>query len=146
MIRPLETGDWDGWRPLWQGYLDFYREPLPEAITEQTFRRLCERADGMLGLVAIDDGGAVVGFAHLVIHPSTWTAASYCYLEDLFVGRQARGGGVARELIEDVYRVAREAGSTKVYWHTQEFNAPARSLYETLAHNASYVVYEHYPR
>jgi GNAT superfamily N-acetyltransferase len=146
MIRALETSDWNEWRALWQGYLDFYREPLPDHVTESAFRRLCQRSDGMLGLVAVGYDGAMVGFAHVVIHPSTWSATSYCYLEDLFVSRQARGGGFARELIEDVYRVARESGSTRVYWHTQQFNGAARSQYDTLAHNTSYVVYEHYPR
>jgi GNAT superfamily N-acetyltransferase len=146
MIRALEAGDWDAWKPLWDAYLDFYREPLADEVTEGTFRRLCERTDGMCGLVALDGAGAVVGFAHVLIHRSTWSATSYCYLEDLFVGRHARGGGLARALIEEVYRLAGEAGSTKVYWHTQEFNAPARSLYDTLAQLASYVVYEHYPR
>jgi GNAT superfamily N-acetyltransferase len=77
-----------------------------------------------------------------VIHASTWSQTGYCYLEDLFVGRTARGGNVARELIEAVYRLADEFSCTRTYWHTQEFNAPARSLYDQLAHNTSYVVYE----
>jgi hypothetical protein len=35
-----------------------------------------------------------------------------------------------------------EAGAAKVYWLTQEYNAPARSLYDTLGHRTSFVVYE----
>jgi hypothetical protein len=30
-----------------------------------------------------------------------------------------------------------------VYWHTQQFNAPGRSLYDAVAHNTSFIVYEH---
>jgi GNAT superfamily N-acetyltransferase len=144
-IRDLRTEDWDAWKPLWDGYLRFYREPLTDAVTDATFRRMCERADGMLALVAENDEGALVGFAHIVIHPSTWSATSYCYLEDLFVARAGRGADVARRLIEAVYDVAREAGSTRVYWHTQQFNGAARSLYDTVAQNTSHVVYEWYP-
>jgi GNAT superfamily N-acetyltransferase len=144
-IRALSPEDRDAWRPLWDGYLHFYREPLAPEVTEATFRRLTERTDGMLGLVAEDDAGALVGLAHVVIHPSTWSATSYCYLEDLFVSREGRGTDTARKLIDAVYDVAREAGSTRVYWHTQQFNGAARSLYDTVAHNSSAVVYEWYP-
>jgi GNAT superfamily N-acetyltransferase len=141
-IRALEQGDWDAWKPLWDAYLHFYREPLGDDVTRVTFRRLCERSDGMRALVAVDDSGGVLGFAHVVIHPSTWSATSYCYLEDLFISKAARGGGVARELIEAVYRVADEAGSTRTYWITQQFNAPARSLYDKVGRLTSDIVYE----
>ncbi len=35
MIRRLETGDWDAWLPLWDGYLRFYREELAEEVTRR---------------------------------------------------------------------------------------------------------------
>jgi GNAT superfamily N-acetyltransferase len=143
MIRRLETSDWDGWRPLWDGYLRFYREPLPEEITRLTFGRMCDREDGMLGLIALDDSGAAVGIANLVFHPSTWSTTNKCYLEDLFVAKSARGGDWGRALIEAVYEEAAAAGAETVYWHTQQFNAPGRSLYDTVAHNTSFIVYEH---
>lgn len=143
MIRRLQAGDRDGWLPLWNGYLHFYREPLPDEITELTFTRMCERTDGMLGLIAIDDQtGEAVGIANLVFHPSTWSRTNRCYLEDLFVSRTARGGDWGRKLIEAVYAEADAVEADSVYWHTQEFNSPARSLYETVAHNASFIVYE----
>ena len=59
------------------------------------------------------------------------------------MSKTARGGGWGRALIEAVYAEAEAAGSSEVYWHTQQFNAPGRSLYDTVAHNTSFVVYEH---
>jgi GNAT superfamily N-acetyltransferase len=139
----LEADDWEAWKPLWDGYLHFYREELPAEITRATFERLCERRDGLRGLLALDDdGGDAVGLAHLVFHPSTWTKADKCYLEDLFVSKSARGGGWGRALIEAVYAEADAAGASGVYWHTQQFNAAGRSLYDTVAHNTSFIVYE----
>jgi GNAT superfamily N-acetyltransferase len=144
MIRQLEPSDWEAWRPLWDGYLRFYRQELSEDVTRESFRRLCAREDGFRALLAVEDepGGAALGFAHMLLHPSTWVTGKYCYLEDLFVSPAARGGSLARELIEAVYREADEAGASSVYWHTQEFNAPARSLYDKLAHRTSFIVYE----
>jgi GNAT superfamily N-acetyltransferase len=140
-VRPLEARDFDAWLPLWDGYNAFYRNEVTEEVTQSTFRRLHEGADGFFGLVAETDE-AVVGLAHAIFHPSTWTTRSYCYLEDLFVARTHRGSGVARALIEGVYSEADRRGADNVYWHTQSYNAPARSLYDEVAQPTSYVVYE----
>ena len=141
-VRPLAADDEAAWRPLWEGYLRFYRHALPEAVTRATFERLRSRDDGLAGFVAVDRHDEPIGLAHAVFHPSTWTTAGYCYLEDLFVARGWRGGGVARALIEAVYGEADARGAERVYWHTQEFNAPARSLYDQVAHRTSFIRYE----
>jgi GNAT superfamily N-acetyltransferase len=92
--------------------------------------------------VAVDAEDHAVGFAHLIFHPSTWAEGPYCYLEDLFVDRTWRGAGVAGQLFDVVYETARELGAGRVYWLTQQFNGAARSLYDTVAHLTSFVVYE----
>jgi GNAT superfamily N-acetyltransferase len=142
VIRALETADFAPWEQLWLAYLRFYRAEVSNEVTATTFRRLCDRSDGMIGLVAADGQGGLTGLAHLVFHPSTWSADSYCYLEDLFVTPAARGTGTARQLLEAVFAEARERGAARTYWETQEFNAPARSLYDQVAHRTSFVVYE----
>jgi GNAT superfamily N-acetyltransferase len=142
-VRRLERRDFDGWRPLWQGYLSFYRAELSDEVTELVFGRLCEGERGMLGLVAVDGQGQPVGLAHLIFHSSTWTGSAYCYLEDLFVDPGRRGGRVAQKLFDAVYETAREGGAERVYWHTQQFNGAARSLYDTVGQLTSFVVYEH---
>jgi GNAT superfamily N-acetyltransferase len=122
----------------------FYRDEVSEELTATTFRRLCEEQDGMFALVAVEDGegGRLVGLAHSVVHPSTWAMTGYCYLEDLFVARDARGGDIAKRLIEATTAQARERGAERVYWHTQEFNGAARSLYDSVGQLTSMVVYE----
>jgi GNAT superfamily N-acetyltransferase len=142
VIRPLAEGDFEAWLPLWRGYLDFYRATLSEDTTTATFERLVKRIDGLTALVADRDDGPLSGFAHLVFHPSTWSRRPYCYLEDLFVSPDARGTSVARELISAVYAEADRRGAARTYWHTQQFNAPARSLYDVLGTPTSFVVYE----
>jgi GNAT superfamily N-acetyltransferase len=141
-IRELRREDYDGWIQLWSGYLRFYRAEIGERVTRTTFERLCDATDGMFGLVAVDADGQLVGLAHAIVHPSTWALEGYCYLEDLFVARPARGGGVAKQLIEATAAVARERGAQRVYWHTQQFNGAARSLYDTVGQLTSMVVYE----
>ncbi len=141
-VREMTAADLSAWTSLWSAYLDFYRQSVPDAVTEATFGRLVSQSDGMVGLVAEADDGEVVGLAHLVFHPSTWSEGNYCYLEDLFVAPAGRGGGVSRLLIEAVYAEADKRGATRTYWETQEFNSPARSLYDQVAHRTSFIIYE----
>jgi GNAT superfamily N-acetyltransferase len=141
VIRPVAEGDWPGWKKLWDGYLDFYREQLDEPTSRFTFDRLCRREDGMFGFIAETDG-LLNGIVNALVHPSTWTTACYCYLEDLFVDRESRGGHIARELIEAVSTEAASRGAAHVYWHTQQYNGAARSLYDQVARLTSFVVYE----
>jgi GNAT superfamily N-acetyltransferase len=142
VIRELAAADRAEWDQLWQAYLRFYRAEVSDEVTAATFRRLCDQTDGMIGLVATDEQGTLLGLAHLIFHPSTWSADPYCYLEDLFVAPAARGTGTARELLDAVFGEAQRRGATRTYWETQEFNAPARSLYDQVAHRTSFVVYE----
>jgi GNAT superfamily N-acetyltransferase len=141
-IRALRHDDYDGWIELWSGYLRFYRADITDQVTAATFERLCAAADGMFALVAVGADGRLLGFAHSVVHPSTWSLMGYCYLEDLFVARDARGGGTARSLIDATAAAARERGVQRLYWHTQQFNGAARSLYDTVGRLTSMVVYE----
>lgn len=141
-IRALDRADYDGWVKLWAGYLDFYRVELAEGVTQASFQRLCDSAERMFALVAVAADAQLVGFAHSQIHPSTWSPAGYCYLEDLFVAADARGSRVATALIEATAAQASERGVERLYWQTQQFNGPARSLYDTVGRLTSMVVYE----
>ncbi len=142
MVRPLAPTDFPSWRELWAAYLRFYRAELDDQVTESTFERLVADSGSLMGLVAEDGSGRIVGIVHLVFHPSTWSAAPYCYVEDLFVQPGARGTGVARELLEAAFAEADRRGASRTYWETQEFNAPARSLYDQVARRTSFIVYE----
>ena len=142
-VRRLRATDREGWQRLWQQYLHFYRAALPASTSDSTFARLCRGDGGLVGLLAVDANGNAVGLAHLVFHPSTWAERSYCYLEDLFVDPASRGTGAAGRLFEVLYETAREHGATRVYWLTQQYNGAARSLYDTVGHLTSFVVYEH---
>ena len=121
-VRQLRPDDRVTWTELWAGYLRFYRAEV--------------------GLAAEADDGTVVGLAHCVLHPSTWSRGGTCYLEDLYVDPGHRGTGAARALIEAAGEQGRAAGAETLYWHTQAFNGRARSLYDTVAQLTSFVHYE----
>jgi GNAT superfamily N-acetyltransferase len=139
-IRDLRATDRAAWDQLWQGYLDFYMEDLDPAISDLTFARLLDEAHPFFGLVAEQDG-RLVGLVNSLVHASTWSRQGYCYLEDLYVSADLRGGGVGRALIEAVYARADQLGLDRVYWITNEANTTAQTLYDKLATRAGIVTY-----
>ena len=71
-----------------------------------------------------------LGNAGLIWHGHNWRVENVCYLQDLYVDPDVRGSGVGRALIEAVYAEADRRGTPAVYWLTQDFNQPARRLYD----------------
>ncbi|WP_320670082.1 GNAT family N-acetyltransferase [Patulibacter defluvii] len=141
-IRPLADRDRSAWDRLWAGYLAFYRQSLPAATSDETFRRLLAGEQGMFAFVAVDEDDRPIGLVHALLHASTWAPGGVCYLQDLFVDPDARGGDVARRLIEAVADEAGHRGAVRVYWRTQQYNGRARSLYDRVARLSSMVTYE----
>ena len=77
----------------------------------------------------------------LHFHRSAWTVGDYCYLQDLFVNPDIRGGGVGRALIEAVYEAAEARGASQTYWLTQDFNTTARKLYDKVGQLTPFIKY-----
>ncbi len=139
-VRPIRPEDRAGWEALWQGYLRFYEEELPQEVTDIVWSRFLDPNEPMHALVAEADG-KLLGLVHYLFHRNTWMANDVCYLEDLFTAEDARGKGVGRALIEAVYERASAAGSTRVYWLTHETNKTAQALYDTLADKPGFIQY-----
>ena len=144
IIRPIRPSDREGWTPLWEGYNAFYGRSgataLPEAITRTTWDRFFDPAEPVHAFVA-ESAEQLVGLVHFLFHRSTTRLQDVCYLQDLFTAEHARGQGVGRRLIEAVRGMALQAGSSRIYWHTQATNAAGRALYDQVAEHRGFIVY-----
>ncbi len=139
-IRPLVPSERAAWEPLWQGYLDFYRSTVAPGNNDVLWARIHDPAEPIFALGA-DRGGRLIGIAHYIFHRSCWTVGDYCYLQDLFVAPDVRGGGAGRALIAAVERAAREKGASRIHWLTKEDNHSARALYDTVAERSGFIQY-----
>lgn len=138
LIRPLHQDDFAQWLPLWQGYQTFYKVHISEAVTDRTWSRFFDEKVPMHAFVA-EDKGLLIGLVHYIYHASTWTEGPYVYLQDLFTSEQARGKGVATQLITAVYEQAEQTGAARVYWLTHESNETAISLYRKVADQSGFI-------
>ena len=144
-IRPVTVNDYVQWKPLWDGYNEFYgrsgETTLDDAITQSTWARFLDMNEPVHCLVAQSDG-SLCGLAHFLYHRNTTLIEQSCYMQDLFTDKSARGKGVGRALIEAVSKHATENGSNAIYWHTHETNHTAMKLYDKVADATGFVMYK----
>ncbi|WP_348261740.1 GNAT family N-acetyltransferase [Telmatobacter sp. DSM 110680] len=144
LVRAVQQSDFDQWKQLWDGYNAFYGRKdataLPEAITSSTWSRFFDSYEPVHALVA-EQSGQILGLVHYLFHRTTISIQPTCYLQDLFTVESTRGKGVGRALIQEVYRIAADAGCARVYWLTHETNTIAMKLYDKVAEKSGFVVY-----
>jgi len=131
-IRPATASDRAQWECVWQGYLTFYESALADEVTDLLWQRIMDPAHQIQCRVATIDDGKLVGLVHFFPHAHTWHANPVCYLNDLFVLPDIRGGGIGELLIEAVVDEAKLQGWSEIYWHTQDHNSVARGLYDKI--------------
>lgn len=140
VVRALSKTERAIWQELWTAYLEFYETTLSSETIDITWIRLHDPIEPMHALVGTLDG-TVVGFVHFLYHRSCWSIGDYCYLQDLYVARQARRRGVAKALIGSVEEIARKSGASRLYWLTKENNHEAQALYNRVAERSGFIQY-----
>jgi GNAT superfamily N-acetyltransferase len=107
-------------------------QPLAERVA-QTEAALFGDPPLATAVLAVDDTGAVHGFA---AYSFLWPAAGSThslFLKELYVRESARRAGVASRLIDHLRTVAADRpGCTRVEWVTDRDNASARAFYRAL--------------
>jgi len=76
--------------------------------------------------------GHAAGVVVLRYRLGLWRAGTDCLVEDVFVEEQARGSGLGRTLMDAAITRARERGARRMELDTNDSNAPAIALYESL--------------
>jgi GNAT superfamily N-acetyltransferase len=78
------------------------------------------------------DAERLIGMAaYSFLWPAARTTKSL-YLKELYVRQDCRRSGVGRQLMEQLFKVARDTDCSRVEWTTDDDNAEARRFYEKL--------------
>jgi ribosomal protein S18 acetylase RimI-like enzyme len=107
-----------------------------DAPSDETIRRtaaaLLRDSDTDFLLASRDGGRLPSGVCQLRYRLSVWTGTEDCWLEDLYVREDARGGGVGRSLVEAAVERARARGCRRIQLDVNEQNGEALALYRSV--------------
>jgi len=128
-VRLAQPADAKAIARLLHDFNEEYDDPTPGP--ERLTRRVRELlADGHITVLLI--GEAPEGLAVLRFRPSIWTEGLECYLAELYVVPDRRGGGLGRTLMQAAIELARSRGADYMELGTSEHDVAARALYESL--------------
>lgn len=132
--------------PLFAGYLRFYDKPVDEARVRGFLSARLRANESVVFLAR--RGDTCLGFVQLYPAWSSLSQARSWILNDLFVTPGARGGGVARALMEAARQFGAETGAVELFLQTARDNTTAQRLYESLGwrRDDDFLVYTLDPR
>lgn len=123
-IRPAVAADMAAVADLWhEGWHDGHAGHVPDGLTAaRTLAAFHERTPSRVAdtSVAVSDDGELLGFVMVVDDE----------VEQVFVGRAARGTGLAPLLLEEAERQVAAAGHVSAWLAVVTGNARARAFYE----------------
>ena len=130
--------------PLLRAYCGFYEVSPPDAQLLTMCRALIADPEREgVQLLARDDSGRALGFATIYWSWQTLDAGRIGVMNDLFVHEDARGTGLADQLIEACAERAREHGALALTWETARDNRRAQKVYDRVGGQASiWISYE----
>jgi GNAT superfamily N-acetyltransferase len=128
--------------PLMRAYCDFYEvSPSDEALLALSRALISDPEHQGVQLIARHEGDAV-GFATIYWSWATTIAARIGVMNDLYVAPEARGRGVADELIRACAEECRALGAAELTWQTARDNLRAQKVYDRIgAERAEWVDY-----
>ncbi len=114
-----------------RAYCDFYEvDPPDQALLEVSRALIADPEREGVQLIARSTEGTALGFATVYWSWDTLAASRVGIMHDLFVAPDARGTGLADDLIRACIAECAQHGATKLGWQTARDNERAQRVYE----------------
>jgi GNAT superfamily N-acetyltransferase len=98
----------------------------------EVLRRSLFEEQAAEALLLESSDGEAVGYAIFFTTFSTFECRSGIWLEDVYVRPEHRRGGIGREVMEHLARLAQERGHVRLEWVALDWNEPALNFYAKL--------------
>ena len=141
MIRQLEQKDKENWTKLYNGYANFYKVPMNSGILDTLWSWIHDKSHDVKGL-CFELEGKIVGIAHYRTMPRPIKGQYIGFLDDLFVEPEFRGQQIAQNLITHLKSLSKANNWDGIRWITHSSNKNAKKLYDKIANNAGFELYE----
>ena len=141
MISFLEQKDKEKWEKLYIGYAEFYKVPMNTAILDTLWEWIHEENHDVHA-ICYEFEGKIVGIAHYRTMPRPIKGQYIGFLDDLFVEPEFRGQKIAQKLISHLKSLSKDNNWDGVRWITHSSNKTAKNLYDKIANNTGFELYE----
>ena len=141
MIRYLDHKDKDKWEKLYHAYADFYKVPMNSAILDTLWNWILDDNHIVNG-ICYELEGNIVGIAHYRSMPRPIKGQYIGFLDDLFVEPEFRGQQIAQKLISYLKSLSKANNWNGIRWITHSSNENAKKLYDKIANNTGFELYE----
>ena len=141
MIRYMDNKDKDKWEKLYHAYADFYKVPMNSAILDTLWNWILDDNHIVNG-ICYELEGNIVGIAHYRSMPRPIKGQYIGFLDDLFVEPEFRGQQIAQKLISYLKSLSKANNWNGIRWITHSSNENAKKLYDKIANNTGFELYE----
>ena len=141
MIRKLNQNDFAMWSNLYKNYAEFYKVPMNNEILEKLWGWIHDDIHIVKG-ICFEIDSKIVGIAHYRTMPRPIKAGYIGFLDDLFVEPDFRGKKIAQKLINHLKSLSKINNWDGIRWITHSSNKNAKKLYDKIANNTGFELYE----
>ena len=141
MIRKLEKKDKKNWIKLYNSYADFYKVLINNQILDTLWQWILDENHIVNG-ICFELEGKIVGIAHYRTMPRPIKGQYIGFLDDLFVEPEFRGQKIAQNLISHLKSISKTNNWEGIRWITHSTNENAKKLYDKIANNTGFELYE----
>ena len=141
MIRNIEFKDKENWIKLYTGYAEFYKVPMNKVILDTLWGWIHDNNHIVNGICYELDNN-IVGIAHYRTMPRPIKGQYIGFLDDLFVDPEFRGQKIAQKLINHLKSLSKVNNWDGIRWITHSSNENAKKLYNKIANNTGFELYE----
>jgi ribosomal protein S18 acetylase RimI-like enzyme len=141
MIRKLNKDDFKRWSNLYQEYAIFYNVPMNMVILETLWDWINDENHIVNG-ICFELNNKILGIAHYRTMPRPIKGQYIGFLDDLFVDPDFRGQKIAQKLISHLKSLSKANNWNGIRWITHSSNENAKKLYDKIANNTGFELYE----
>ena len=141
MIRDLRLSDFDKWANLYKNYAEFYKVPMNEKILNNLWSWIHDESHIVRG-ICFESENKIVAITHYRTMPRPIKGRYIGFLDDLFVEPDFRGKKIAQKLIAHLKSLSKINNWDGIRWITHSSNENAKKLYDKIANNTGFELYE----
>ena len=141
MIRKLDHKDKENWVKLYNAYANFYKVPMNARILDTLWDWINDESHIVKG-ICFELNSKIVGIAHYRTMPRPIKGQYIGFLDDLFVDPEFRNQKIAQKLINHLKSLSKSNNWDGIRWITHSSNENAKKLYDKIANNTGFELYE----